>query len=343
MWTPPHFWALALYRAGDYAKAGVPMLPVVAGAADDPAADADLHARCWRRWRWLPWRCIGLPAPVYGAAALALGRVFLGHARRGVLRDRGERASLPREAHVRASRSSICSCCSRCWSVDRLCGLGAGSRCRAPTNAASSNAAGAGATSRCLGVLPSLVVLFYVIPMVKMGGNDRAGHGCAGRKRRSRAARRSLAAVAGDAGRHRRSVPLYRVFCAVTGYGGTPQHRRLGDQRQCPSARSRCASTADTDPDLPWRFAPASADDASSSASSTLAFYAADNNSAEHAVTGMAVYNVTPRQGRAVFRQDRLLLLRRADAGAAAARARCRSSFFVDPAICADRDRATLP
>ena len=32
MWTPPHFWALALFRTGDYAKAGVPMLPVVAGA-----------------------------------------------------------------------------------------------------------------------------------------------------------------------------------------------------------------------------------------------------------------------------------------------------------------------
>ncbi len=32
MWTPPHFWALALYRASDYAKVGVPMLPVVAGA-----------------------------------------------------------------------------------------------------------------------------------------------------------------------------------------------------------------------------------------------------------------------------------------------------------------------
>ena len=31
VWTPPHFWALALYRAGDYAKAGVPMLPVVSG------------------------------------------------------------------------------------------------------------------------------------------------------------------------------------------------------------------------------------------------------------------------------------------------------------------------
>ena len=31
MWTPPHFWALALYRSDDYARAGVPMLPVVAG------------------------------------------------------------------------------------------------------------------------------------------------------------------------------------------------------------------------------------------------------------------------------------------------------------------------
>ena len=31
MWTPPHFWALSLFRSGDYARAGVPMLPVVAG------------------------------------------------------------------------------------------------------------------------------------------------------------------------------------------------------------------------------------------------------------------------------------------------------------------------
>ena len=32
LWTPPHFWALALYRTDDYARARVPMLPVVAGA-----------------------------------------------------------------------------------------------------------------------------------------------------------------------------------------------------------------------------------------------------------------------------------------------------------------------
>src|SRR3984893_3820678 len=33
LWTPPHFWALSLNRAGEYARAGIPMLPVVAGAA----------------------------------------------------------------------------------------------------------------------------------------------------------------------------------------------------------------------------------------------------------------------------------------------------------------------
>ena len=43
-WTPPHFWALALIRADDYARAGVPMLPVVAGAARDAAADPHLLA-----------------------------------------------------------------------------------------------------------------------------------------------------------------------------------------------------------------------------------------------------------------------------------------------------------
>ncbi len=44
MWTPPHFWALALFRSGDYARAGVPMLPVVAGVRGDEAPDHALFA-----------------------------------------------------------------------------------------------------------------------------------------------------------------------------------------------------------------------------------------------------------------------------------------------------------
>src|SRR5262249_9571402 len=34
LWTPPHFWALSLSRAGEYSRAGIPMLPVVAGTAE---------------------------------------------------------------------------------------------------------------------------------------------------------------------------------------------------------------------------------------------------------------------------------------------------------------------
>ena len=44
LWTPPHFWALALCRADDYARAGVPMLPVVAGRDGDAAPDPALFA-----------------------------------------------------------------------------------------------------------------------------------------------------------------------------------------------------------------------------------------------------------------------------------------------------------
>ncbi len=42
MWTPPHFWALALFVQTDYAKAGIPMLPVVSGAGNDAAPDPRL-------------------------------------------------------------------------------------------------------------------------------------------------------------------------------------------------------------------------------------------------------------------------------------------------------------
>ncbi|GIV65077.1 MAG: protoheme IX farnesyltransferase [Bellilinea sp.] len=43
MWTPPHFWALALVRAKDYARAGVPMLPVVRGEKRNPPSNFYLH------------------------------------------------------------------------------------------------------------------------------------------------------------------------------------------------------------------------------------------------------------------------------------------------------------
>jgi hypothetical protein len=54
LWTPPHFWALALERSADYARAGVPALPVVAGR-EEPSDGSCATACCWS----CPRRCPG--------------------------------------------------------------------------------------------------------------------------------------------------------------------------------------------------------------------------------------------------------------------------------------------
>ncbi len=78
MWTPPHFWALALFRRGDYEKAGVPMLPVVAGARATKLQML-LYTVILLPLGLAPW-WLGITGPLYAAAALALGLTFLGFA-----------------------------------------------------------------------------------------------------------------------------------------------------------------------------------------------------------------------------------------------------------------------
>jgi protoheme IX farnesyltransferase len=79
-WTPPHFWALALYRTQDYARAGVPMLPVTHGR-DYTRLQVLLYTLILFAASLLPYamRMSGLP---YLATALALGGVFVGYALR---------------------------------------------------------------------------------------------------------------------------------------------------------------------------------------------------------------------------------------------------------------------
>ena len=89
-WTPPHFWALALYRADDYARAGVPMLPVVAGAAETKRQMLIYTLVLWPLALAPAW--LGVAGWVYGAAALALSAVFTLLAVR-VLRDPGLRSA----------------------------------------------------------------------------------------------------------------------------------------------------------------------------------------------------------------------------------------------------------
>ncbi len=89
-WTPPHFWALSLYRADEYAKAGVPMLPVVAGRHKTRRQMLIYTLLLWPV-ALAPWP-IGLAGPLYGTVALVLSAIFTGMAIL-VCRDESDRSA----------------------------------------------------------------------------------------------------------------------------------------------------------------------------------------------------------------------------------------------------------
>jgi protoheme IX farnesyltransferase len=75
LWTPPHFWALSMFVRSDYAKAGVPMLPVVAGVRAT-RVQIMLYSLPMAVAAVAPWP-LGLAGPVYGLAAAAFSLIFL--------------------------------------------------------------------------------------------------------------------------------------------------------------------------------------------------------------------------------------------------------------------------
>jgi protoheme IX farnesyltransferase len=84
-WTPPHFWALSLYRTEDYARAGIPMLPVVAGDAAT-RRQILLYTLILAPLGAAPW-FLGYASLAYGIVSLATGAVMIALA----LRVRAER------------------------------------------------------------------------------------------------------------------------------------------------------------------------------------------------------------------------------------------------------------
>ncbi len=78
LWTPPHFWSLALFMEADYAKAGVPMLPVVAGEAAT-RRQILLYTLVLVPVTVLPW-ALGLTGWVYGTIAAVTGAIFVARA-----------------------------------------------------------------------------------------------------------------------------------------------------------------------------------------------------------------------------------------------------------------------
>ncbi|MBX3560973.1 MAG: heme o synthase [Sphingomonas sp.] len=80
LWTPPHFWALSLFVRSDYAKAGVPMLPVVAGARAT-RLQILLYTLPMMAAAIAPWP-LGLAGALYGITASALSLAFFALAAR---------------------------------------------------------------------------------------------------------------------------------------------------------------------------------------------------------------------------------------------------------------------
>jgi protoheme IX farnesyltransferase len=101
-WTPPHFWALSLYASGDYERAGVPMLPVVAGARET-RRQILYYTLLLVPITLVPW-ALGETGPVYGVVALLLGLGFIYYVVR-VMTDRQDPTgvSLTRDAPARAA------------------------------------------------------------------------------------------------------------------------------------------------------------------------------------------------------------------------------------------------
>jgi heme o synthase len=90
MWTPPHFWALSLYRCRDYERVGVPMLPVVAGLKET-RRQILIYSILLVPLAVVPF-FVGLGGIAYLVCSVALGAVFLGLAVRVYFTTEGREA-----------------------------------------------------------------------------------------------------------------------------------------------------------------------------------------------------------------------------------------------------------
>ncbi len=98
LWTPPHFWALSLFVRSDYAAAGIPMLPVVAGF-ENTRRQIFLYSLAMAAAAVVPWT-LGLAGPIYGASAAVLSFVFLVLAARVAANRATEPSAMDAEKHL---------------------------------------------------------------------------------------------------------------------------------------------------------------------------------------------------------------------------------------------------
>jgi len=98
LWTPPHFWALSLFVRSDYAAAGIPMLPVVAGI-QHTRRHIFIYSLPMAVAAIAPWP-LGLTGPVYGTSAAILSGVFVVLAVRVLDSRSADPKEMPAEKHL---------------------------------------------------------------------------------------------------------------------------------------------------------------------------------------------------------------------------------------------------
>jgi protoheme IX farnesyltransferase len=98
LWTPPHFWALSLFVRSDYAAAGIPMLPVVAGVPST-RRQIFIYSLPMAAAAVAPWP-LGLAGPIYGVSAIIFNAVFLVLAARVLANRATDPAAMEPEKHL---------------------------------------------------------------------------------------------------------------------------------------------------------------------------------------------------------------------------------------------------
>jgi cytochrome c oxidase assembly protein subunit 11 len=161
----------------------------------------------------------------------------------------------------------------------------------------------------------------------------------AGGRRNAMLASSVALVMAGMIGLSFAAIPLYRLFCAATGYAGTPG---IGPSSAPGSSGEtiRVRFNADTNPALPWSFAPDQLEVSVNLGDEQVAFYHATNH-ASRQVTGMALYNVTPEKVGKYFHKTACFCFNKQTL-LTGQTMEFPVSFWVDPAIRADPNTADV-
>jgi cytochrome c oxidase assembly protein subunit 11 len=136
------------------------------------------------------------------------------------------------------------------------------------------------------------------------------------------------------------SVPLYRIFCEATGYGGTTRRAEAA-----PTVISThmvwVRFDAEVNPALPWRFFPEQKQVEVRLGEPTLVYFRAENMS-NRTVTGTATFNVLPVEVGQYFDKIQCFCFTKQTLQPGET-AELPVSFFVDPAMLADRNARDIP